>query len=268
MVERLVLAVLGLVPEGALRRARRRARGVSVLEPLVALAARPFRGRPAAVRTGPARGLRLRVEPRSLAWLTGKVEPEVQRALHERLRPGDTVVDAGASIGFHSLLASRLVGPTGTVVSFEPNPADAASLRANAGLNGLANVVVVEQALSSTAATAFLDRPGEATARLRRTATPGALQVPTTSLDAYLTASRLAPALVKIDVEGHEADVLQGMAATLAKSRPVLIVEMHGDRAFLAQLERAGYRCDALGPFASLEQAPWWAHVLAVPRGG
>lgn len=263
-----MLTLLGLVPGGAVGRARRLGRGAFVLDSLVALVARPLRGKPVAVRTGPARGLQLRVEPRSLAWLTGKVEPEVQRALQERLRPGDTVVDAGASIGFHSLLAGRLVGPGGTVVAFEPNPPDAASVRANADLNGLANVVVVEEALSSASATAFLDRPGEATARLRRTATPGALQVQTTSLDAYLTASRLAPAVVKIDVEGHEAEVIEGMAATLARSRPVLIVEMHGDRAFLAQLELAGYRCDVLGPFPSVEHAPWWAHVLAVPRGG
>lgn len=238
-----------------------------MLGKLVTVASRRLAGRPAAVRHGPAQGLRLQVEPRSLAWLTGKVEREVQATLVARLKPGDIVVDAGASIGFHSLLAAQLVGPSGTVIAFEPSPADAEALRANAALNGLANVSVEREALSGSVGSAFLDRPGEATARLVDEPARGALAVATTSLDAFLAAHPgLVPALVKIDVEGHEAAVLEGMRATLAGARPLLIVELHDDRGFLRTLDEAGYSTGVLEPFPSVDAAPASAHVLAAPR--
>lgn len=267
MVDRLVLAALGALPASVVGRARTLSYGGSVVERLVGLAARPLEGKSAAVRRGPARGLRLCAEPRSLAWLTGKVEQEVQRVLVERLRPGQMVVDAGASVGFHALLAARLVGPGGAVVAFEPSPAGARSLRANAALNGLANVTVVEQALSRVESGAFLDRPGEATARLVHERVPGAIEVATTSLDAFLAGwPGDAPALVKIDVEGHEAAVLAGMHDTLNSDRPVVIVELHGDRELLSTLEDAGYSAGVIEPYRSVADAPPGAHVLAVPR--
>jgi FkbM family methyltransferase len=209
----------------------------------------------------------MRAEPRSFAWLTGKVEPEVQRALVEQLGPGKSVIDAGASVGFYTLLAARLVGPGGAVVAFEPSPTDAAAVRVNASLNGLECVTVVEQALSRAEGEGFLDQPGEATATLLPEPAPGALAVPTTSLDAFLARwSGALPALVKIDVEGHEAAVLDGMATTLKVLRPVLLIELHGDCGLVATLEGAGYSTTPLEPHRAVACMRRDAHVLAIPR--
>ena len=203
---------------------------------------RLFGGRPTAVRTGPARGLLLRPEPRSVAWLTGKVEPEVQDTVVGLLRPGDTFVDVGASVGFFTLLAARVVGPGGTVLAFEPSTAQADSLRTNVALNDLTNVDVAETALSDRAGLAFLDAPGTATAKLVAAAGPGAAAVETTTLDAYLRERpHVAPAVVKVDVEGHEEAVLAGMRETLRTVRPALIVELHDSRGFVDLLTDAGY---------------------------
>ena len=140
---------------------------------------------------------------------------------------------------------------------------------ANAALNGFVHVTVVEQAVSDVAGTAFLDRPGEATAALAREPAPGAIQVPTTPLDAFLALwSGEAPALVKIDVEGHESAVLAGMRELLEAVRPVVLVELHGDRGAVRTLEEAGYAIALVGSSGSIAEAPAGAHVLAVPPAG
>jgi FkbM family methyltransferase len=267
VVERALLAALGALPASVVGRTRTLSRGATLVGRLGDLALRPLAGKPVAVRHGPARGLRMQAAPRSLAWLTGKVEPAVQRVLVEHVKRGQTVVDAGASVGFHTLLAARLVGPGGAVVAFEPSPADAAALRLNAGLNGFANVTVVEQALSQSEDEAYLDRPGEATATLLGAPAPGALGVTTTSLDAFLDRwDGDPPELVKIDVEGHEAAVLEGMRTTLRRVRPVLVLELHGDSGLVTALDDAGYSTRLLEPGRG-GAPPRDAHVLAVPRG-
>ena len=79
----------------------------------------------------------------------------------------------------------------------------------------------------------------------------------------------LRPDVVKIDVEGAEVGVLRGMAHTLEHARPTLIVELHGTREEVAEaLDRAGYEHRAIEGGAPTREAPWWAHILARPRGG
>ena len=96
-----------------------------------------------------------------------------------------------------------------------------------------------------------------------------ALRVELTSLDAFVGQHpQLAPDVVKIDVEGHEAAVLLGMASTLADQRPVVIVELHSDRHFLSILEGSGYVLSVLEGPATPETAGPGSHVLAVPREG
>src|SRR5688572_13621160 len=70
------------------------------------------------------------------------------RLFRELIRPGMVVVDVGANIGYFSLLASTLVGPTGRVYAFEPDPVNCALLRKNVRLNRVTNIEVIESALS------------------------------------------------------------------------------------------------------------------------
>lgn len=75
------------------------------------------------VQNGPAKGLWLHLNPRTgKTYFEGSGEPEVQQVLEQHLRAGMTFYDIGANIGLFSLLAARLVGKEGRVVSFEADP--------------------------------------------------------------------------------------------------------------------------------------------------
>ena len=91
---------------------------------------------------------------------TGSYEPEVSATLREVLPPGATFVDIGANIGWFSLLAASLVGPTGRVIAIEPNPRNVALLRQSAKDNGFDNIDVVTVALGERRGAAALETDG------------------------------------------------------------------------------------------------------------
>jgi FkbM family methyltransferase len=237
----------------------------------------PLRSGELVVASGPARGLRLdaaafplqHVHARHL--VRGTLEPPVQAALRRHVAPGAVVYDIGANLGFFSLLAARLAGPQGRVHAFEPAPANAAAIRANAAANGLERIDVLELALADAPGRAGLSVPDDASwAFLERYAPDRAagagIEVEVETVDRLVAAGRLAPpGLVKIDVEGAELDVLAGMEETLRRHGPVLVCEMHGHNAeFVRRAEVLGYRVTNLeGPTPVAEDHPN-THALAV----
>lgn len=251
-------------------RARTAGRLAPVFEAVFVAAGSPLFGQTVRVAHGPGAGLRLHAERRSLVWISGRVEEAVQTAIVAFLPTGGCFIDIGASIGLFSLLAARVVGPTGVVVSFEPQPEAAASLRQNVELNAFETVTVVEAAVSSREGDVLLEGAGKATAHVvgddrgsRR-----ALRVACTSLDGFLADHRdVQPHVLKIDVEGHESEALEGMQETLLVRRPVLVIECHGDAgAFLSHLQTARYDVSVLGSDVSPFEAPASAHLLALPE--
>ena len=108
------------------------------------------------VRAGPGKGLRMARQQASADYLRGTNELPVQNAVTAVLRPGDEFVDVGANVGFFSLLAARLVGPTGRVVAIEALPANVAALEANARRNRLDQISCVPVAASDQGGQAVL----------------------------------------------------------------------------------------------------------------
>jgi FkbM family methyltransferase len=70
-------------------------------------------------------------------------EPGLSRALRDRLAPGDVFLDIGANIGYFSVLAGRIVGPAGRVVSFEPHPEARSVLQQAVAANDLAGIIEI-----------------------------------------------------------------------------------------------------------------------------
>ncbi len=173
---------------------------------------------------GPLKGARWLLATR-INFFLGTYEPEQTAAFLQAVRPGSVVYDVGAHYGYYSLLASRLVGPTGRVVALEPSPRNLSKLRRHVELNHASNVTVVETAVSDREGESRFDnRAGSGVGRL---SPEGPLTVPVTTLEA-LAARFPAPNVIKIDVEGAEEAVLDGGRGLLEHAKPALFLSTHG----------------------------------------
>jgi FkbM family methyltransferase len=146
----------------------------------------------------------------------------LKRVLHERM----VCLDIGANVGYFTLLMSRIVGPSGSVISFEPTPHTFEVLRKNIALNGCENVRVEQIALFDRQDTLEFHEgpPGyEVYNSLGNITHPSAAEqsftttkVQCLTLDSYLATSHTKHVdFIKMDVEGAERFVLNGMLRTL-----------------------------------------------------
>ncbi|HEX2015850.1 MAG TPA: FkbM family methyltransferase [Solirubrobacteraceae bacterium] len=185
-------------------------------------------------------GLALRVDPGDVyqaAMVLGLYEVRQLGTMRRLLTPESTVIDVGGHLGLYALVAARQVGRGGAVHSFEPDPRLAARLREHVRLNRMDWVCVNELALAERteprARLYLADQlgwsslvPGTATGATE-------IEVPQRSFDDYAREVSLDPSeisFIKIDVEGAELSVLQGMSATLRASRAAVMVEVSGPR--------------------------------------
>jgi FkbM family methyltransferase len=189
----------------------------------------------------------------------GNYEVDETAFCEQLLAPGDVVFDVGANIGLYALLCSRLVGPTGAVHAFEPEPENHRRLVVNLALNACENVVANRLGVFSHSGTEALNvyRPELGSwhtfgrpvltdpLRDNAPAEPEAtLEVSTVSLDDYASSHAVERVdLLKIDVEGAEVDVLEGARRLLDEGRiGVVLYEVS-----LAQTEGMGHTATAAG---------------------
>jgi len=137
--------------------------------------------------------------------------------------PGSLAIDVGANVGYHTVLMAEAVGGRGRVVAFEPEALNRRLLERVVRRKKLANVTIVGAALGARQGMTSLylnpDHPGDhRTWQARGLAGAQATPVPLTTLDHYLEqrGENLPVSLVKIDVQGAELQVLQGMRKTLS----------------------------------------------------
>jgi FkbM family methyltransferase len=216
--------------------------------------------------------------------VTGTYEPEVSATVRSLLRPGATFVDAGANIGWFSLLAAGLVGPGGRVVAVEPNPLNCDLARRSAEASGFANIEVFTVALSDRTRTVALETDGSNGRVVPIDGPPpqpvrASFVVAAHPLDLLLNEAGVQHVdVVKLDVEGAEPLVLAGAPEMLARDRPALVSEFYplaldsspwgGADAYLAQLRQLGYRLSAIGFGASPDDDQDDATLLSLARDG
>lgn len=165
-----------------------------------------------------------------LMW-GGAYEPHVTRCLAILLRPGDTFLDVGAHIGFFSLVASSLVGPSGRVYAFEANPSIFPILQSNASPYPWL-LPQMKAIWKESCSLAFSDpeQAGESGwGKLGAIRYEGHIeQIQAIALDEwYEEVNSPEIRLIKIDAEGAEPYILEGARRILANARPFLIVEMN-----------------------------------------
>ena len=209
--------------------------------------------------------------------LRGVWEPNVTRVLLRLLRPGMRVVEVGANVGYYTVLAGSCVGPSGSVIAFEANPDIAARLRRAVIVNGY-------QWWTHVVASAVADRDGRATLHrlARHQGSSGLfsrgsaylesfaeesrpLDVPVTTLDAFLGPDPAPVDLLKIDAEGTEPLIFDGMRGLLERIphlraviefTPSLIANAGRDaRAFLDTISSLGFHIDVIDARGGLRTA-------------
>lgn len=159
----------------------------------------------------------------------GMYERHLSWFLRHNLHSGDVFFDVGANVGYHTVLAAQVVGPSGRVISFEPHPAMRRLLTRNIAGNGLTNVTVDPRALSSSSGSARLDfdlfDSGATSVALDSSPTDGKTEVTITTLDQACMDHGIVPFITKIDAEGLEADILMGGSQLFTKRRSVIVME-------------------------------------------
>ena len=157
--------------------------------------------------------------------LLGTYEPEQSGLFHQHIRPGDQILDIGAAAGYYTLLSAKLVGNTGRVVSFEPDPNNLQFLRSHVEQNRLDQVTILPIALADETGTArFGGGTGTGTGRL---CNDGPTEVAVRRLDDVAAEMDLRPRHLKIDVEGAEMAVLRGGQRLIEKYRPTIFLSTH-----------------------------------------
>jgi len=202
---------------------------------------RLFRNYTYTSRHGLAKGLKRRG---GLAFLPSFVPRSTEMLREEQFiqgldLTGQTVLDIGGDQGIYTLFFARKVGKTGRVFTFEPNPTSYSHIVTNVELNGFSYVTVHNVALGAKPGRISLVFPvsdpgrGSADERISQQITDEgtALMIETEiqTVDALVANGDLPkPDFAKIDVEGFERPVLEGMHDTIEKWHPSLFIEIHG----------------------------------------
>lgn len=191
---------------------------------------------------------RLRTSKAVWAVSSGRfVSPEPEYAsLSDWVHSGDWVIDVGANIGHYTLALSRLVGPAGRVVAFEPIPETFSVLTRCVERAGIKNVTLINAAATTEFGELAMNLPTDRSgmtnyyqASIGEGPHDGdCRQVLGFAIDDMRISQRVA--LIKIDAEGHDSSVLNGAWELIARDRPTLIVE-DPDEAAKARLEGLGY---------------------------
>jgi FkbM family methyltransferase len=184
----------------------------------------------------------------------GFFDAEVTYLVSRYIKPGDTVLDVGAHFGYVSALSSHLVGDAGRVYSFEPTPSTFAVLSENA--KSRANITALNLGAGQQNSTLDIADYGLQYCAWNTMADesrmPMALagvkanrvKVNVVKLDDYLDENGIVPSFIKIDAENFEADVIAGLANTIQKARPIVLMETGSTASLTAaeSLANQGYR--------------------------
>ena len=181
-------------------------------------------------------------------------EPSTTKLINKEVKNGMRVFDLGANIGWFTLVFSKLVGDSGIVYSFEPDPYYFHILKENIKLNKLKNVLIFQLAASNKLGMSSfnLNKTFGTYVLNSNTISENSQNVKTTTIDKFCQEHNTKIDFIKMDVEGSEPKTLEGMKKVIAANPNLRIIsEFHPDAItdvgsspenYLRNIEQAGFR--------------------------
>ncbi len=188
----------------------------------------------------------------------GEYEADTNRILSQYIKKGDVVIEAGANIGSETLLISRIVGGTGYVYAFEPNPYTFERLGINISINELSNVSIHDIAMGESNGEISFNiypknfcNPGMSS-KYMETSQTKKITVAQNTLDTFIREKNIEKVdLIKMDIQGAEMDMIQGADETIKRFMPTIFTEaydLYNDvKAFYGILSGYGYKIYHIG---------------------
>jgi FkbM family methyltransferase len=183
--------------------------------------------------------------------LFGERELEHKEMLERVLRPGMTVLDIGANIGYYALMELGMIGSAGTLIAVEPSPSNVELLKRNLALNGHQNTEVHQAAISDQSGVKQFFLSEMSNLNTFHNTGSGNLHLSGKTIDVRIATipeimAGRKPDLIRMDVEGHEVEVFRGLIPAIERGEmaPMVIFETH--------LSRYGADHDIEGPLRRL----------------
>jgi len=214
----------------------------------------------------------------------GYCEANLTTFLLRFLKEGSTFIDIGAHIGFYSMFASRLLGKSGKVYSFEPTPWTFKLLKENT--DGMDNVSISNVGASDSEGEISFHDYGPGYGAYNSGSSEGTMlsfkpkeiTAKTVRLDSFFRQKGIRPDFIKLDAEGLEYKILKGLTETLRTSRPIITLEMAGDEKWSENrnvsteiLFNAGYVSYAMADdgfikSCDIESSYTYTNILFIPK--
>ena len=183
-------------------------------------------------------------------------EPNQTEIVKKYVHEGDIVIDIGAHVGYYTLLMAQLVGENGKVYSFEPDPVNFQLLKKSVEINGFENVVLIQKAVSNITdkVKLFLGDDDSAINRIYDAKLGDAkesIDVESVTIDEYFKENDELINFIKIDSEGSEVKIINGMKQFLSRNQELVmmteffpfLIKKSGDEPnqYLKSLEKFGF---------------------------
>ena len=196
--------------------------------------------------------------------LFGQRELEHKKMLEMYLKPGMSVYDIGANIGYYTCIQHNILKGNGKIVAIEPSPINFEQLRDNIELNNLRNIKIINAAVGdkNSVEKFFLAKESNLNSfhnigTGKKFLTGKTINVEVKTVPQIYKDTNIKPDLIRMDVEGHEVEVINGMLEEISNKniKPAIIFETHLSRyseqhnisESLTKLFEYGYKCELVG---------------------